>query len=184
MAAFVAFLRGINVGAGKTIRMAALKAAFEAEGLGPARTLLNSGNVIFPAGKRSRAKLQGSIESLIREAFGFSPAIMLRSDAELERIVDANPFPEMARDDPGHLVAMLLGGKPHADAAKRIAAVHSGPEQIEIAGENAYITYPQGIGKSKLTNALLEKHLGVSGTARNWNTIRKLLDAAASMSPG
>jgi uncharacterized protein (DUF1697 family) len=180
---FVALLRGINVGGNKTIRMGALKALFEAHGLSPARTLLNSGNVIFASRERDRAKLGESIEETIEAEFGFRPAVVLRSTAELRRIVADNPFPAMAKADPGHLVAMLLAGKPQKDAAKRIANAYSGPEEVRIAGEDAYITYPKGIGRSKLTNALLEKQLGVAGTARNWNTVTKLLELAETFQP-
>jgi uncharacterized protein (DUF1697 family) len=73
---------------------------------------------------------------------------------------------------------MTLAGKPEAGAKAALAKVYSGPEEVEIVGQDAYITYPKGIGKSKLTNALLEKHLGVAGTARNWNTVTKLLALA------
>ena len=87
----------------------------------------------------------------------------------------------MAKDDPSHLVVMLLAAKPDKDAAKRIAAAYQGVEEIRIAGEEAYVTYPNGIGKSKLTNVFLEKQLGVSGTARNWNTLTKLLAMAEAL---
>ncbi len=175
MPAYVAFLRGINVGGNKTIPMAKLKALFEALGFQAVKTLLNSGNVVYAAKEKDRAKLAKAIEAAIEKEFGFRPATMLRDAAALAKIIDKNPFPKMAKNDPSHLVVMLLSAKPDKDAAKRIAAAYQGPEEIRIAGEEAYITYPNGIGKSKLTNTLLEKQLGVSGTARNWNTVTKLL---------
>ncbi len=100
---------------------------------------------------------------------------MIRDGAALRKIVEKNPFPKMAKDDPSHLVVMLLSARPDRGAAKRIAAAYQGVEEIRIDDEHAYITYPNGIGKSKLTNVLLEKQLGVVGTARNWNTLTKLL---------
>jgi len=74
-----------------------------------------------------------------------------------------------------------LRRKPHKDAAARLAEAHKGPEQFRIAGEDVYLTYPLGIGRSKLTNALLEKHLGTAGTARNWNTVSKLTEMAGAL---
>ncbi len=175
MPAYVAFLRGINVGGNKTVPMAKLKALFERLGFESVKTHLNSGNVVFESGEKDRAKLTEEIEAAIEKEFGFRPTTTLRDAAALKKIVAKNPFPAMAEDDPSHLVVMLLAGKPDKDAAKRIAAAYQGPEEVRIAGDEAYITYPNGIGKSKLTNVLLEKQLGVSGTGRNWNTLTKLL---------
>ena len=180
MPAYVAFLRGINVGGNKTIPMGRLKALFDALGFENAKTHLNSGNVIFVAKEKDRAKLTEKIEAAIEKEFGFRPVTVLRDAAALKKIVAKNPFPAMAEDDPSHLVVMLLAAKPDKDAAKRLAAAYQGIEEIKIAGEEAYVTYPKGIGTSKLTNVLLEKQLGVSGTGRNWNTLTKLLAMAES----
>jgi uncharacterized protein (DUF1697 family) len=181
MPAYVAFLRGINVGGNKTIPMAKLKALFDALGFANTKTLLNSGNIVFASDEKDRAKLTKTIEAAIEKAFGFRPATMLRDAAALKKIVEKNPFPKMAKDDPSHLVVMLFSARPDKDAAKRLAAAYQGIEEIRLVGEEAYITYPSGIGKSKLTNVLLEKHVGVSGTARNWNTLTKLLEMAEAM---
>ena len=178
MAVFVSFLRGINVGGNKTIRMAALKAAYETLGLTGVKTLLNSGNVVFEAKEKNRAKLTKTLEDVIEKEFGFRPVVVVRSAAELAKILAKNPFPEMAKNDPSHLLVMTLVSKPKAGAKDRLAEVYSGPEEIEIAGEDVYLTYPKGIGVSKLTNTLLERHFGVAGTARNWNTLTKLIGLA------
>lgn len=161
--------------------MAALKAAYEQLGLTSVKTLLNSGNVIFEANEKNRARLTKSLEDAVEKEFGFRPVIVVRSAAELKTIVATNPFPRMAKDDPGHLLLMTLAGKPKAGARAALAKVYSGPEEIEIVGTDAYITYPKGIGVSKLTNTLLEKHFGVAGTARNWNTVAKLFAIVESM---
>ena len=179
MTVFIAFLRGINVGGRATIKMAQLKTLFERLGLAHVRTLLNSGNVVFTASKGSGA-LTKELEDAVEKEFGFRPTIVLRTKAQLKKILDANPFPEMAKDDPSHLLVMTLAKKPRAGAKASLAKAYSGPEEIEIKGENVYLTYPNGIGKSKLTNALLEKHVGV-GTARNWNTLTKLVALAEGM---
>lgn len=174
MTTTIAFLRGINVGGNKTIRMARLRDLFDGAGLGPAGTLLNSGNVVFQTGESDRRSLATSLEKSIEEAFGFRPAVMLRSAGELSRIIERNPFPAMAHDDPSHLIVMLLAEKPAKGAQERLSAAYQGPEEIHISGEQVYVTYPKGIGTSKLTNILLEKQLGTIGTARNWNTMEKL----------
>ena len=157
--------------------MARLKSAYESLGLAPVKTLLNSGNVVFGTTETNRGKLAKTIEAAVEKEFGFRPVIVLRTAAELKKIVEQNPFPAMAKDDPSHLLAMTLAGKPNVGAKTSLAKVYSGPEEIEIKGENVYLAYPKGIGTSKLTNTLLEKHVGM-GTARNWNTLTKLLQLA------
>jgi uncharacterized protein (DUF1697 family) len=176
MTNYVVLLRGINVGGKKTIPMRKLKLLFESLGFTPAKTHLNSGNVIFAAKEKSQTRLKRLIGDAIEAEFGFRPVLVIRGAAELQRIVAGNPFGEMAARDPSHLVVMALDSKPKAGAKAALEEAHSGPEQIAIAGEDVYITYPSGIGPSKLTNALLEKHLGVAGTARNWNTVVKVLE--------
>ena len=70
---------------------------------------------------------------------------------------------------------MFLKSTPSAGDVKALAAAIQGPETIHWDGQQVYIVYPAGIGRSKLTGALIEKKLGTKGTARNWNTILKLL---------
>jgi uncharacterized protein (DUF1697 family) len=181
MPIYISFLRGINVGGAKTIRMAELKSAYEALGLDPAKTLLNSGNVAFAGGEKSPAKLARRLELAIEKEFGLRTTIVVRSARELAKILKGNPFPKMAGQDPSHLLVMTLAGKPRAGAKAALAKAYSGPEEIAIKGVDVYLTYPKGIGTSKLTNALLEKHLGVAGTARNWNTLSRLLKMAEDM---
>jgi uncharacterized protein (DUF1697 family) len=177
MTIYVSFIRGINVGGNKTIPMAKLKSAYESLRFTPVKTLLNSGNVVFDTTETNRAKLVKTIEMVLEEEFGFRPVVVLRTAAELKRIIAQNPFADMAKNDPSHLLVMTLAEKPRRGAKANLAKVYSGPEEIEIEGENVYVTYPNGIGKSKLTNAMLEKHIGV-GTARNWNTLTKMLTLA------
>jgi uncharacterized protein (DUF1697 family) len=86
----------------------------------------------------------------------------------------ANPFPEEAKRDPGRLIAMCLKGKPALDAVDALRSAISGPERVQVIGRELYIVYPDGMGQSRLTTALIDRTLGVRGTARNWNTVLKL----------
>lgn len=155
MPTFIALLRAINVGGHTMLAMSDLKATCEALGFTNVRTLLNSGNVIFEAKKSDALKLE--------KALG-GPRVMLRTPAELARVIERNPW----KREGSMLHVMFLDGKP----AKNLD--WPGPEEIHLDGEHLYLYYPNGAGRSKLTNALLEKRLGVSGTARNWNTVLKL----------
>ena len=109
-----------------------------------------------------------------RARLGLDTAFIVRTAGEWTEIVAANPFRSMARDDPGHLVVMALKYEPDAARLRELEAWIPGPEKIAAAGRELYITYPDGMGTSKLTGAVIERRLGTRGTARNWNTVTKL----------
>ena len=97
------------------------------------------------------------------------------SRAEWEKIVARKPFPEEAKKDPSHLVVVFLKTAPPAKRVEALRAAIVGPEIICCDGKQLYVVYPAGMGRSKLTGALIEKKLDSRGTARNWNTVLKLL---------
>ena len=171
----VALLRGVNVGGNKGVPMSELKAVATALSLGDPRTLLQSGNLVFSAGDHKAAELERRLEAGIAERIGVKTEVCVRTAATWRRLVQANPFPEAARADPSHLLLIAFKSPPSPDAPEALAAVYDGPEQVRVAEGHAYIVYPEGIGRSKLTPALLGKHIG-QGTARNWNTVLKLED--------
>ncbi|MGV8841319.1 MAG: DUF1697 domain-containing protein [Bauldia sp.] len=171
------FLRGVNVG-GVKVMMADLRAMAEAMGFAEVKTLLQSGNLVVSDPKgRTTAELEIVFEAATKERFGRPIDYMLRTPEELAAAIAANPFPEMARDDPSHLVAYFLKGKaPEASAIAALNAAIVGPERAAVAGRELYITYPDGIGTSKLSNNLIEKLLGKQrATGRNWNTVLKVM---------
>ena len=98
----------------------------------------------------------------------------VRSAAEWQALVAKNPFPREARSDPGHLIAIALSGAPGAAELEALEAAITGRERVRLVGRTAYAVYPDGVGRSRLTMALIEKKLGVRGTGRNWNTVLKL----------
>ncbi len=170
----IALLRAVNVG-GRSVAMAELRAMLAQLGCGNPRTLLQSGNVVFALKARmSAATFEAKLEAQAQRRFGMPVAFMLRTAAEWDAIIARNPFLEAAQRDPAHLLLMALKGGPAAAAVRALRDGYTGPETIHIAGRDAYLIYPEGIGRSKLTNALIERKLGVAGTARNWNTVLKL----------
>ena len=98
---------------------------------------------------------------------------LIRSAKEWREVVARNPFRKEAERDPGHLVVIFLKSAAKAKDVKAVQAAITGPEIIRADGRQVYIVYPAGIGKSRLTNVLLEK-LGIRGTARNWNTVLRI----------
>jgi len=173
---YAVFLRGVNVG-GVKVPMAELRAMAEAMGFSDVKTLLQSGNLVLTDPKaRSAAELETLFEAEAKAKFGRAIDFMIRTPGELASAIDANPFPDMAKTDPSHLLVFFLKGEApdHAAIAALNAAI-SGPEQAGAAGRELYITYPDGIGTSKLSNSLFEKALGKqSATGRNWNTVLKV----------
>lgn len=181
MAAFIAMLRGVNVGGNKRIRMERLRGLCRSIGLKNPQTLMQSGNVVFDAATRGPETVRKSLEAAIEAEFGFRACVLIRQAAEMAGAISDNPFEREAVDDPSHLLVMFLEAAPGADAVERLGSGHVGPEKIAIREREAFLYYPAGIGRSKLTNAVLEKGLGVSGTARNWNTATRLLAMAEAL---
>jgi uncharacterized protein (DUF1697 family) len=175
----IALLRAVNVG-GRSLLMADLKALVDDLGYRETRTVLQSGNVIFRGGRHNPAQIEQRLETALRGRHALESAVFVRSTAEWDEVVSANPFPGEAKSDPAHLVLMLLKATPAAAAVERLQAAITGPEVVRAAERRLYITYPEGIGRSKLTNAVIERTLGTAGTARNWNTVLKL----AALAPG
>jgi uncharacterized protein (DUF1697 family) len=178
----IALLRAVNVAGNGKVSMAELTKLLTKLGYGNVKTLLQSGNVVFTAKEKADAKLEATLEAAVAKALGANAAFVVRTAAEWDAIVSSNPFPEAATADPSHLVVMAFKSalKP-ADVTALQAAI-AGRETVYAIGKNLYIIYPDGIGTSKLTNALIERKLGVAGTARNWNTVLKLAAAAAVLS--
>jgi uncharacterized protein (DUF1697 family) len=175
MASHVAFLRAVNVG-GKTLAMADLRAFAASLGLGNPRTLLQSGNLLFAAGKRP-GDLEALFERGAAKRLGVTTEFFVRSAREVAAIIAANPFPAAARRDPARLLVMFLKEKPRADAVETLRAAIKGRETVAADGRQLYIVYPDGIGRSKLTGGVIEKTLATRGTGRNWNTVLKLAAA-------
>jgi len=177
MPVFIALIRGINVGGHKKVKMADVKALCETMGLRDVRTHLQSGNVVFRTAKTDRARLAKDLES----ALSVDAKIILRTADELRAAVAANPMPEEAQRGPSRFIVVFLSEKPSAAAMQSLRDAYSGPEKMQLHGAELYIEYDAGMGTSKLNNALIERKLGVSGTARNWNTVTRLAEMAEEL---
>jgi uncharacterized protein (DUF1697 family) len=176
----VALLRAVNVG-GRTLAMADLKAMLADIGLASARTLLQSGNVVFDSAGRGGAALETFLERETAKRLKLEADYLVRTAAEWTSIIAANPFPREAKDDPAHLVVMPLKGAPTKADIAALEATIKGREYVRAKGRELYMVYPDGIGRSKLTIAVIEKTLATRGTARNWNTVLKLRALAEQM---
>lgn len=174
MPTYITLLRAINLGAHNRMAMSDLRAMLGRLGLGDPQTLLLSGNAVFKSTTSSSAKLERQLEAASTRHLGVTTDYFVRSAKEWQGIITANPFPKQAKSDPGHLLMMCLRDAPTAAAVNALRGAIKGREVVEAGGRHAYFHYPDGVGRSKLTTAVIEKQLGTRGTARNWNTVLKL----------
>ena len=180
MTTYIALLRGINVGGNKKIAMADLRAFATKLGLVDAQTLLQSGNLVFCSGIQAGAALEQLLEAEARKRLGLDTEFHVRTVAEWEDAIARNPFAGAAKDDPSHLLVLFLKNEPAAKAVSALQAAIAGPEVVRASGRQAYFIYPDGMGRSKLTPAVIDRHIG-RGTARNWNTMLKVAAVAEGL---
>jgi uncharacterized protein (DUF1697 family) len=184
MGVVICMLRAVNVGGHNLIPMEALRRLCEAMGLRDARTYVQSGNVVFRTKEWNLVRLANRIQKGIERKFGFSPGVVLRTPAELKRGIAKNPFAGRPGIEPGKLLVTFLASDPGAEARRKVLEIQADPEEVHMHGRELYIYYPNGIGRSKLSGAVLEKTLGTPGTARNWNSVTKLLEMAEELEGG
>jgi len=174
MTRHVALLRAVNLAGRNAVSMASLRALLEELRFSEVRSLLQSGNLVFDDDRRTPAELERLLEEATMKKLGVRTDYFVRTSRDWSKLVAANPFPREAREDPGHLLVVCLKKAPSASDVKSLQAAIRGREIVRAEGRQAYIVYPDGVGRSKLTAALIEKKLGARGTARNWNTVLKL----------
>ena len=170
-------LRAVNL-AGRRLAMADFKSAQVELGYEAPRTLGASGNAGVTATAATSA-LEAELETGLGRAFKAPVELVVRDPAQLAAVVQGNPFPQMAKDAPNHLLVMFLKEEPAAEAVAALRAKIAGPEEVEAGPACLYVRYPEDIGHSKLTSAVIERALRLRGTGRNWNTVAKLADMLA-----
>jgi len=174
MTTSVALLRAVNLPGHNKVTMADLRGFCAGLGFADARTLLQSGNLVFESARRTPAQLERLLEGEAARRLALRTEFFVRTAREWKDVIARNPFHEAAERDPSHLVVLFLKAAPEPRTVGALQAAIAGPELVRADGRQAYITYPAGIGRSRLTNALIESKLGTRGTARNWNTVLKL----------
>jgi uncharacterized protein (DUF1697 family) len=174
MTIHIALLRAINVGGRNLVAMSDLRQLFTDLGFREAKTLLQSGNVVFESPQKAEAEVERRLEKEIAERLGVAADFIVRSAKEWKHIVARNPFPKQAKEDPGHLLVDFLKIAPSTENVRSLRSAIKGQEIVRGDEKQLYIVYPDGVGRSKLTATLIERKLETRGTARNWNTVLKL----------
>ncbi len=169
---YVALLRGINVGGRAKLSMADVRAAFVDMGFDDVSTYIQSGNVLFRSSS-SPATLPLAIEQALAGAFDLAVKALLRTSAQLAKVVERNPLAAGGRD-PAKLHVTFLAAKP---PPARVAAIDTEaflPDELRVREREVFLHCPTGYGRSKLNNTFFERRLGVLSTTRNWNTVTTL----------
>src|SRR5262249_26600127 len=157
MSIHIALLRAINVGGRNLVAMSDLRDLLGALGFTDGKSLLQSGNLVFASDGRTAAELERVLEGETTRRLGLTVDYLVRSAAEWQTVVDRNPFPEETKRDPARLVVTFLKATPQARDVKALQTAIQGPEVVRADGKHLYMVYPTGIGRSKLTNTLIEK---------------------------
>jgi uncharacterized protein (DUF1697 family) len=174
----IALLRGINVGGKKKVSMADLRALFDELEAEDVRTHLQSGNVVFKSVLRGTELIE-AMEKAIARDLGLKVTVVVRTKAQLAKVVANNPFAEKAKE-PAKLHVAFLAGAPSRARVRELDPAYGRPDEFRVAGREIYLYYPNGYGRTKINNAYFEKKLGVAATTRNWRTVTKLADLAGA----
>ena len=180
MPIYIALLRGINVSGQKKIKMADLKAMFEALDYSNVQTYIQSGNVVFEAETADTAELGRAIKAAIERAFSYDVPVLVLTGDMLGDIAQANPYLKRPEIDVSKLHITLLESSPAQGARHEVEAFAASlADELVIHDRAVYLHCPGGYGKTKLNNNFLERKLHVSATTRNLKTINALLDMSA-----
>jgi len=152
--------------------MQQLREGCKRNGFENVRTVLATGNVVFSFGAGIEDVSKRLTDILV--CHGLGNKIFLRRPGDLEDVVARNPFADAAEARPNHLLVLFLETEPSPEQIATLLA-HRGPERTAVVGREVFIDYVEGVGRSKLTPAVLERALRQPGTARNWNTVAKLI---------
>jgi uncharacterized protein (DUF1697 family) len=176
MKTYVALFRGLNVGGNNILPMTDLVALLENIGLRNVRTYVQSGNAVFQSEEEDTSLLSDRIQAAIEESHGFEPQVLLLEPEAVEKAVGSNPFPE-AEQEPKTLHVYFLASSPERPDLDALERIKGDRERFVLEDGVFYLHAPDGIGRSKLA-AHAEKLLGVPVTARNWRTVRKVMEMA------
>ena len=176
---YVGLLRAVNVGK-RQVPMAKLRVLCEELGHTEVETLLQSGNVVFTAPKAKATDLEAAMAAALKAEFGFAVPVLVRTGAQLDRVIDANPFAKQAKADPKSVHVAFASGPVKASLLADVDTERLAPDEFAPGKDEVYLHYPNGSGRSKMVLAVFEKPLGLDLTARNWNTVVKLRDLASA----
>ncbi len=175
---YVALLRAVNVGK-RQVPMKRLGPLVEELGHTDVETVLQSGNVVFTAPRTEASAMEAALAKVLKAEFGFEVPVMVRTGAQLDRVIADNPYAKAAKADPKSVHVAFASGPVKASALKDVDVDRLAPDEFSAGKEEVYLHYANGQGRSKMLLGVFEKPLGLALTSRNWNTVVKLADLAS-----
>lgn len=175
MPAYVSLLRAINVSGRNRVPMADLRALFESHDHHDVSTYLQSGNVISRTTSRSAPAVARTIERAVAADLGLEVTVLVRTPAELGRVLAANPF-TTGGVDPTRLHVTFLAGSPDPSRVDALDGSAFAPDEFAVHGREVYVHCPGGYGNTRIDNSYFERKLGVAATTRNWKTVTRLVE--------
>jgi uncharacterized protein (DUF1697 family) len=181
MTVVISMLRGVNLGSHNRVKMDALMALYASLKLRDPQTYIQSGNVIFGTKEQDWTRLANRIGNGIERNFSFRCDVVIRTASQLRSAIARNPFAARPGIVPGKLLVTFLASEPGPEARERLLRIKTDREELRIDGSELYTYYPNGVGRSKLQLAVIERALKISGTARNWTSVTKMLEMAEKL---
>jgi uncharacterized protein (DUF1697 family) len=172
MISHIALLRSVNVGE-NMLRMQRLREILAELGLADVKTYLQSGNALFRA-SGSAARLAAMIEARLAGETRLPVSVLIRTPAQLKRIIEANPFLRESGVDQQRLHVTFLAGPASSAGLAVLRSVKSGADRWQAARTEIYLHCPDGYARTKLNNTAIERALATCATTRNWNTVMAL----------
>jgi uncharacterized protein (DUF1697 family) len=179
MTTYIALFRGINVGGKNKLTMKDLVSTLENVGCRDVATYIQSGNAVFRSGEQDASLLAERIMATLGERHGFEPRVLVLGSEEMERAMRSNPFPE-AESEPKTLHLYFLAAPPESPDLDALEGMKGDRESFVLGDGVFYLHAPNGLGRSKLA-ANVERLLGAPATARNWRTVRKVMEMARQL---
>lgn len=176
MEKYICFLRGINVGGSKKIKMADLRSHLSALNFNNLQTYIQSGNIIFEAEGYTIEDLETKINQLIRKKYGFEVPALILTPKEIEQVLAENPFIKNKNNQPDRMYFTFLSNLPDQKLIEDLQKTDFDPEKFLISGKTIFFYVPDGLGRSKLNNNFFENKLKVAGTTRNLKTLLKMFE--------
>jgi uncharacterized protein (DUF1697 family) len=171
VATYIGFLRAINLGATRKFPKASIVKAVEAAGFTDVATYINTGNVRFDTTMRSRARIEAALEDAFRAEAGFEVPTIVFTQKELREIAEHAATLEHG----GRHYVSLLKEEPSAAAVKRLEEASTANEVAKVGGRAVHLLLGENYHEARLTNAVVEKHLGVA-TNRNLTVVSALAE--------
>ncbi|MCW3463053.1 DUF1697 domain-containing protein [Chitinophaga nivalis] len=175
MPRYIAFLRAINVGGNRIIKMEHLRTAMTDAGFKGIATYIQSGNVLFDSTSTNVASLTKKLEKLLHTTYGFEVPVMLRTVAEMTTVIAQTPFPGIVPDKTLQIYVMFLSQTPPENAAALVASFQSPATTIHLMDREIYFLVRKELVQGPLDVSQLDKKLGIPGTVRNWATVNKVI---------